>query len=51
MFPFSNEKGIVGKLPWKVEWAAKWKVLGVTDDMAIIGISANIRRQNDKRGK
>ena len=30
MFPFSNEKGIVGKLPWKVEWAAKWKVLGVT---------------------
>ena len=28
--PFSNEKGIVGKLPWKVEWACKWKVIGVT---------------------
>lgn len=30
--PFSpNEKGeIAGKLPWKVEWPAKWKVLGVT---------------------
>ena len=30
MSPFSNEKEIAGKLPWKVEWAAKWKVLGVT---------------------
>lgn len=28
--PFSSEKGMVGKLPWKVEWAAKWKVIGVT---------------------
>lgn len=28
--PFSNENGIVGKLPWKVEWSAKWKVLGIT---------------------
>ncbi len=28
--PFSGEEGIAGKLPWKVEWAAKWKVLGVT---------------------
>ncbi len=28
--PFSNEKEISGKLPWKVEWSAKWKVLGVT---------------------
>lgn len=28
--PFSDEKGITGKLPWKVEWGAKWKVLGVT---------------------
>lgn len=28
--PFSNEKGMVGKLPWKVEWPAKWKVIGVT---------------------
>lgn len=28
--PFSNEKGIAGKLPWKIEWSAKWKVLGVT---------------------
>jgi len=30
MSPFSSENGIVGKLPWKVEWAAKWKVIGVT---------------------
>ena len=30
MSPFSNEKEIVGKLPWKVEWAARWKVIGVT---------------------
>lgn len=30
MSPFSDEKGIVGKLPWKVEWAAKWKAIGVT---------------------
>jgi lysyl-tRNA synthetase class 1 len=30
MSPFSSKKGIVGKLPWKVEWAAKWKILGVT---------------------
>jgi len=30
MSPFSNEKEIAGKLPWKVEWAAKWKVLGIT---------------------
>jgi len=28
--PFSNESEITGKLPWKVEWAAKWKVLGIT---------------------
>lgn len=28
--PLSSEAGIVGKLPWKVEWAAKWKVIGVT---------------------
>lgn len=28
--PFSNEKGIVGKMPWKVEWPAKWKAIGVT---------------------
>ncbi len=28
--PFSSKKGIVGKLPWKVEWAVKWKVVGVT---------------------
>lgn len=30
--PFSpNEKGdIAGKLPWKVEWSAKWKVIGAT---------------------
>lgn len=28
--PFSSEKGMVGKLPWKVEWPAKWKTIGVT---------------------
>ncbi len=28
--PFSSEKGISGKLPWKVEWSAKWKAIGVT---------------------
>ncbi len=28
--PFSSEKEMVGKLPWKVEWPAKWKVIGVT---------------------
>lgn len=30
--PFSpNDKGdIAGKLPWKVEWGAKWKAIGVT---------------------
>lgn len=28
--PFSDSDGITGKLPWKVEWAGKWKALGVT---------------------
>lgn len=28
--PFSDDSHIAGKLPWKVEWSAKWKVLGVT---------------------
>lgn len=28
--PFSEKNGIAGKLPWKVEWPAKWKVLGIT---------------------
>ncbi|MBI2621271.1 MAG: lysine--tRNA ligase [Candidatus Levybacteria bacterium] len=28
--PFSSSSGIVGKLPWKIEWACKWKVIGVT---------------------
>lgn len=28
--PFSDEKEIKGKIPWKVEWPAKWKVIGVT---------------------
>ncbi len=28
--PFSNKNHFAGKLPWKVEWAAKWKVIGVT---------------------
>lgn len=28
--PFSDEKGIRGKMPWKVEWACKWQAIGVT---------------------
>lgn len=28
--PFSNESGIKGKMPWKVEWAVKWQAIGVT---------------------
>jgi len=30
MSPFSDNGNIVGKLTWKIEWPAKWKVLGVT---------------------
>lgn len=30
MSPFSDQDHIAGKLPWKVEWPAKWKVLGIT---------------------
>lgn len=28
--PFSSENEMVGKLAWKVEWPAKWKVIGIT---------------------
>ncbi len=28
--PFSSKSIMAGKLPWKVEWPAKWKVIGVT---------------------
>src|SRR3989344_4520435 len=28
--PFSSIDGVVGKLPWKVEWPCKWKAIGVT---------------------
>lgn len=28
--PFSSQEGIRGKLPWKIDWAVKWKVIGVT---------------------
>jgi lysyl-tRNA synthetase class 1 len=28
--PFSEKDDYAGKLPWKVEWACKWKVIGVT---------------------
>jgi len=28
--PFSSEEVMVGKLPWKVEWASKWKAIGVS---------------------
>src|SRR5690606_11005016 len=28
--PISDENGITGKMPWKVEWAVKWQAIGVT---------------------
>jgi lysyl-tRNA synthetase class 1 len=28
--PFSNAEHMAGKLPWKVEWGAKWQAIGVT---------------------
>ncbi len=28
--PYSGKDYYAGKLPWKVEWAVKWKVIGVT---------------------
>ncbi len=28
--PFSSKEGMTGKLPWKVEWPAKWKAIGIT---------------------
>lgn len=28
--PFSDELGIKGKMPWKVEWPVKWMAIGVT---------------------
>lgn len=28
--PYSNEEGMKGKMPWKIEWAAKWQAIGVT---------------------
>jgi lysyl-tRNA synthetase, class I len=28
--PFSDEHHFAGKMPWKVEWAAKWQAIGVT---------------------
>lgn len=28
--PFSDEKEMKGKMPWKVEWACKWQAIGVT---------------------
>lgn len=28
--PFSGKNYIAGKMPWKVEWAIKWQVIGVT---------------------
>ncbi len=30
MSPFSDENHIAGKMPWKVEWPAKWKAIGIT---------------------
>lgn len=28
--PFSTKDHMAGKLPWKIEWPCKWKVIGVT---------------------
>lgn len=28
--PFSDARSMKGKMPWKVEWAAKWQAIGVT---------------------
>ncbi len=28
--PFSDKNGMKGKLPWKVEWGAKWQAIGIT---------------------
>lgn len=28
--PFSKKAHIAGKLPWKIEWAVKWEVIGIT---------------------
>lgn len=28
--PFSKKDHFAGKMPWKVEWAAKWQAIGVT---------------------
>lgn len=28
--PFSSNDKMAGKLPWKIEWACKWKVIGIT---------------------
>lgn len=28
--PFSSQAEMVGKLPWKIEWPAKWKAIGIT---------------------
>lgn len=28
--PFSDKDNFVGKLPWKIDWAVKWKIIGVT---------------------
>jgi lysyl-tRNA synthetase, class I len=28
--PFSDEQNIKGKMPWKIEWPAKWQAIGVT---------------------
>lgn len=28
--PFSRKDHFAGKLPWKIDWAVKWKIIGVT---------------------
>lgn len=28
--PYSDKSNFAGKIPWKIEWAVKWKLIGVT---------------------
>ena len=48
--PFSSERNYVGKLSWKLDWAVKWQVIGVTiegagKDHMSAGGSHDIARQ------
>jgi len=34
--PYSDEDGMKGKMPWKIEWAVKWQAIGVTVELSVI---------------